>query len=74
MEFPFVGNTGTKKLHVSAYADGRCHLNQIRAEQKAECRTLEEALSYPDREHPIFHKCGVCFPKMRKESGGRSGK
>lgn len=66
MSAKFVGNTGTKKLHVLAYIDGRCHINQIRTEQRVEFDTLEEAVKYPEGESPIFHECGVCFPKMRK--------
>ena len=62
----FVGNIGKKRLHVLAYADGRFHINQIRSEQRVEFDTLEEAQQYPKGESPIFHECGICFPKMRK--------
>lgn len=65
MNARFVGNIGTKTLHALGYADGRCRINQIRAERKVEFATLEEALSYPKGQSPIFHECGVCFPKMR---------
>ena len=65
MAAKFVGNTGTKALHVVAYADGRCRIDKIRAERKVEFDTLEEAMRYPEGESPIFHECGVCFPKMR---------
>ena len=64
MSAKFIGNTGTKTLHALGYTDGRCRIGQIRIERKVEFETLEEALSYPDKENPIFHKCGVCFPKM----------
>lgn len=66
MSAKFIGNTGTKKLHVAKYTDGRCHIDQIRAEQRIEFDTLEEAMKYPEGESPIFHECGVCFRKMRK--------
>jgi len=62
----FIGNIGTKTLHAVDFADGRCRIEQIRAERKIEFFTLEEALSYPEGSSPIFHECGICFPKMRK--------
>lgn len=65
MEPKFIGNIGTKTLHVREYVDGRCRINQIRAERKVEFDTLEEALRYPEGGSPIFHECGVCFRKMR---------
>lgn len=68
MSAKFLGNTHTKKLHVLAYTDGRCHIDQIRLEQKVEFDDLEDALKYPGGETPIFHECGVCFPKMRKRA------
>lgn len=70
MEAKFVGNTNTKTLHILAYADGRCHIDSIRTEQKEEFETLEEAMEYPKGEKPIFHECGICFRKMRKAKEG----
>lgn len=70
MKPQFLGNLGTKTLHALGYTDGRCHLGQIRIEQQKEFFTLEEAMNYPDKENPVFHKCGVCFPKMK--AGKRS--
>lgn len=67
MSVKFIGNTGTKTLHAVEFSDGRCKISQIRKEQKKEFATLEDALSYPDRSNPIFHKCGICFPKMEKQ-------
>ena len=71
MSGKFIGNIGTKTLHVVKYKDGRCRIDQIRAERKIEFDTLEEALRYPEGGSPIFHECGVCFPKMRKGEGKR---
>ena len=65
MDVKFVGNIGTKALHIIEYADGRCRIDKIRAERKVEFETLEEAMKYPEGESPIFHECGVCFHKMR---------
>lgn len=66
MSAKFVGNIGTKTLHAIGFTDGRCRIDQIRTERKIEFDTLEEALRYPEGESPIFHECGVCFPKIRK--------
>lgn len=66
MSIKFIGNIGTKTLHAVGYTDGRCRIDQIRAERRIEFQTLEDALNYPNRENPIFHKCGICFPKMTK--------
>ena len=66
MATKFIGNIKNKTLHILAYTDGRCHINQIREEQKIEFETLEEAMKYPNEESPIFHECGVCFRKMRE--------
>ena len=65
MAAKFVGNIGTKALHIIEYTDGRCKIDKIRAERKIEFDTLEEAMRYPEGESPIFHECGVCFHKMR---------
>ena len=70
MSAKFVGNTGTKTLHVVKYADGRCRIDKMRAERKVEFDTLEEARKYPEGESPIFHECGVCFRKMWDEQKG----
>lgn len=70
MEAKFIGNTKTKTLHVLAYTDGRCKVDQIRTEQRKEFMSLEEALTYPEGEKPIFHECGICFRKMRKAKEG----
>lgn len=66
MGVKFVGNTGTKTLHALGFTDGRCRIGQIRAERKVEFATLEDAMNFPEGGSPIFHECGVCFPKMKE--------
>lgn len=62
----YIGNIGKNKLHIVEFVDGRCHIDQIRPEQKIAFDSLEEAMSYPDGKGPIFHECGVCFKKMKE--------
>ena len=62
----FIGNRKNKTLHAVGFLDGRCHIDQIREENKIEFDSLEEALKYPKEGESIFHKCGVCFLKMEK--------
>lgn len=67
MDEKFIGNISTRKLHILQYADGRCKINAMRKENKKEFNSLEEAMSYPDKENPIFTKCGICFTNMKKQ-------
>lgn len=67
MSAKFIGNISTKKLHILQYEDERCKIKLIRAENRKEINSLEEAMSYPDKDHPIFSKCGICFKKMEIE-------
>lgn len=67
MSAKYIGNIKTKRLHIPEFSDGRCHLADIRLEQKVEFNSLEEALNYPDKDHAIFFKCGVCFPNMERQ-------
>lgn len=68
MPSKFLGNTGTKKLHALGYTDGRCKIEIMREENKRAFDTYEQAMRYPEGQTPIFHECGICFPKMRQEN------
>lgn len=59
----FVGNLGTKRLHCEEYADGRCKLDKIKAENRVVFHTLAEGLAYPGPDRRIFAPCGICIPK-----------
>lgn len=75
MAVNFVGNIGTKKIHSVAFADGRCRLNTMKAENRVEFESLEAGLNYPSKDRRIFAPCAICITKyekyIEKKDGGQ---
>ena len=57
----YVLNTNSKKIHDTLNADGRCKLSSMKPECKTTFDTLEEALAWPNSEHPLARKCRFCI-------------
>ena len=54
-------NTNSKKIHDMNMISTRCRVNIMREEYKKYFATLEEALNFPTKEHPLAKPCVFCI-------------
>lgn len=54
-------NTNSKRIHDTAMLSKRCKVEVMREEYKQYFATLEEALAFPTREHPLAKLCAFCI-------------
>lgn len=54
-------NTNSKKIHDMNMISNRCRVNIMREEYKKYFATLEEALTFPTKEHPLAKPCAFCI-------------
>ncbi len=57
----YILNVNSRTVHDANSTDGRCRLNQIRAEHKIICATMEEALNYLPQGKKPTKKCSFCL-------------
>ena len=54
-------NTNSKKIHDLENVKGSCRIKIMRKEYMQYFDSLEDALNYPNSEHPLAQKCSFCF-------------
>ena len=57
----FILNTNSKKIHDAQRADGRCRLDLMKPECKVPFDRIEDALAWPNAQHPLAKKRRFCF-------------